>query len=514
MAVKFLTVDTLELDLTNTKSKRAFSSAAKGKVRQVVAGWDKSTAYVYGYGIIVWQILQNMDPNDRESDTMLVTQPAIVPETSLQAFKGSTKSAVESVQAVDVGVVLNYIVLDNFIVFITSLGRTFVAEITTTPQGQVVVNQPVELLAFRCTTDMPADIYGSFRTFGVLKDGEVVTSTREHIVRCLNNRGNASFDQASDPEVRRIPALQNTGVIALAFGDYHFHALHSSGHITTYGKEPNSCGALGLGDSRSGMIRGQWPERRGIGNSTVLAQFCERTGRRVWFESWRHRWLQFMAAGGCDKEEASERSHYLRKPVWQDRPDPQTRLVISEWVEQRGREWDKAGGYVPVDAHAHNEVKGNDPLRSDGNSTGAYFALSVSAAGWHSASIVLVDPTLDDPRRFLRRIPEPTPPANSPPEDSTTADDAMASPVPGAYPADADPPPQNKAKLRDGENPHGRPLEGEDAGVYEYVWADEGFPRLRLPGGGELPGCAPLSKWPYGEPFDGWNLAEDEWRDG
>jgi SCF-associated factor 1 len=46
---------------------------------------------------------------------------------------------------------------------------------------------------------------------------------------------------------------------------------------------------------------------------------------------------------------------------------------VSEWIEQESKEWDK---------------------NTDDDGLGAYFALRVSAAGWHSGALVLVNEDL------------------------------------------------------------------------------------------------------------------------
>ena len=55
------------------------------------------------------------------------------------------------------------------------------------------------------------------------------------------------------------------------------------------------------------------------------------------------------------------------------RTDPNVQGEVSEWFEQEGRAWD--------------QDRGEDGL-------GAYFALRVSAAGWHSGALVLVNEEL------------------------------------------------------------------------------------------------------------------------
>lgn len=500
VSVKFLSIETIELDLSNPNSRRVFWGTPKGKVRQVVAGWDKSTAYIYEYGIVVWDILRQTGPTDDESDTMLVMEPAVVPRTSYQPTVRSSKTDTDTDLASDVGTVLNYIVLEHYVVFITSLGRVFAAKFTRTPRDTVSINDPFELRAFRRTTDSPMDIYGTFRTFGVLKDNMVITSSQGYITRCEQNIENADFDPEGDPEVKQIPAMQNSGVIALAFGDYHFHALHSSGHITSYGAAPDACGALGLGSEKESLLRGQWAERRGFGSSPRIWPESEKIGRRVWFEHWRHQWLRFMVDGGNKLAEARNRMGYILHNAPQERRIA-ARAAVSEWVEQRGREWDEAGGYVP--AGGYTKTTKTSTAESSNYSPGSvpYFALSVSAAGWHSAAIVLANSDLEEKRNKYRHpIGEPTKPVTTSPdnEDSSKTNSGMQ--MPGSFPAESNAP-LSFTKRRFGENIHGRPT-GIAGDEYEYVWADEPWPRLRLPNTGEeMPGEAPFSEWPYGQPY-------------
>lgn len=87
----------------------------------------------------------------------------------------------------------------------------------------------------------------------------------------------------------------------------------------------------------------------------------------MWFQPEKKSWIEHLAKGGNDADEAKARIEAVAS-------NPEVRGEVSEWIEQQGRSWDKAG---------------DDGL-------GAYFALSVAAAGWHSGALVLVNDELAD----------------------------------------------------------------------------------------------------------------------
>jgi SCF-associated factor 1 len=87
----------------------------------------------------------------------------------------------------------------------------------------------------------------------------------------------------------------------------------------------------------------------------------------VWFDSRKKDWVQQIIQNSPNTdEEARQREELFNE-------DPTVQGEVSEWIEQEGHEWDKDVG-------------------EDG--LGAYFALRVSAAGWHSGALVLVNEDL------------------------------------------------------------------------------------------------------------------------
>ena len=156
---------------------------------------------------------------------------------------------------------------------------------------------------------------------------------------------------------------------------------------------------------------------------------------------------------------------------------------------------------------------------------GAYFALKVSAAGWHSAALVLVDEEKAERARqnHIIRPPEPEPaPSRGPASDAGSEDHW------GGTWEDIDSPweqlsntffaildfvwwvgrwflglTSRDAAIAAGERERREGIPEGPAGLGEalvsreevrYVWAETPFPRLRLPNGEEMPGDVPLTE--------------------
>jgi SCF-associated factor 1 len=358
LQVKFTNIDIKEMSLADKPNKQS----AYGKVKQVVAGWSRSSAYIQGLGIIVWDPVER-DDDEESTDTMLVMENAEVPNTGYQRIKETrAESEEEKALGEDVGTVLNYIVLEHYVVFVTDVGKVFCGKFGEKNK----VDNILELRALRNETETPLDVQGSFRRFAVFKNNEVITSDQSYLDACWNDQRN-NPEQRDLPGLHKIPALQNNDVISVAFGDYHYLALHSNGKITSYGTELQACGALGLGGEadNEGQARGIVYDR--FTHDGRLLPHTYTRGRQVWFDSTKKDWINHIMKGGKDPEEAKERIQ-----LFQTAQDVQGE--VSEWLEQESRTWD-------------DRNTGEDEL-------GAYFALRVSAAGWHSGALVLVNEEL------------------------------------------------------------------------------------------------------------------------
>lgn len=344
-------------------------SSGYGAVRQVVAGWSRSSAYVQGVGIVVWD---PAEPAPVRIDGELQAVPALeygeVPRTGYKRVKDTSgESEYEKALGAEVGSVLNYIILESFVVFNTDIGKVFCGRFGENNSVEAIL----ELRQLRTEKLSPFDVQGSFRRFAVFRSDEVITADQGYLEACWESRHAEPEEQAGIQGLERIPALQRGDVIQVAFGDYHYLALHSSGKITSYGSEMNACGALGLGDgtNEGGYARGVSYDRVNFSRQGQLLPHAYTTGREVWFDDRKRDWLDHVVNGRADPEESEE-----RRALFKSSRDVQGE--VSEWIEQESRAWDRA-------AEGHEE---------DG--LGAYFALGVSAAGWHSGALVLVNEEL------------------------------------------------------------------------------------------------------------------------
>jgi SCF-associated factor 1 len=367
LQIKFAHVDMKEMSLTDEPR----GQSAYGKVKQVVAGWSRSSAFIHGVGIVVWDPVER-DDEEESTDTMLVMENE-VPNTRYQRTKGSRgESEEEKALGEDVGAVLNYIILEHYVLFVTDIGKVFCGKFGEKNR----VDNILELRALRSQAGSPLDVQGSFRRFAVFKNNEVVTSDQSYLDACWNDQRN-NPEQTHLEGLHKIPALQNNDVISVAFGDYHYLALHSNGKITSFGKELQACGALGLGGEPDdeGRARGIVYDR--FSHDGSLLPHTSTHGRQVWFDSNKKDWIKHIMKGGKDPEEANERIELFRAAN-------EVQGEVSEWLEQEGRAWDSRN-------------KGDDDL-------GAYFALRVSAAGWHSGALVLVNDELatDESSRWFK----------------------------------------------------------------------------------------------------------------
>lgn len=329
-----------------------------GHVQRVIAGWSRSSAYVQGVGIVVWDVVER-GTNDGDTDTMLVLEHAEVPKTGYRRPRGKERES-EDQRALgeEIGAVLNYIILEHFVVFATDVGKVFCGLF----RDKNAVDEVLELRDLRSANGSPVDVQGSFRRFAVLKNGEVITADQEY----LHQYWNARDTKSTSGGLHKIPALQNNGVISVAFGDYHYLALHSNGKITSYGTELGACGALGLGEEGpQGKARGISYDR--LSHDGRLLPHAYTNGRQVWFDVRKKIWIHQITHIAPTKDETARQ----RADLFNENPNVQGE--VSEWIEQEAREWDKDGG-------------------EDG--LGAHFALSVSAAGWHSGALVLVNEDL------------------------------------------------------------------------------------------------------------------------
>ena len=479
----------------------------------VAIGWAGCSAYIIGTGIVFWTGIPEY--NESEATDGYLSGSRTIPGTSYQRSLSGRLS--DPTLEARTGEVISHIVLDHYIVFITHLNKVFVypADVDTE------FTEPVELTTFY--QDSPdfhiEDIQGSFRNFGIFSRNGVVLLGDTNLLLSFIAASRASPPQVPLPQPRIVPALQNASVISLAFGDYHYHALHADGTITSYGTQPKGCGALGLGPSVQALLRGVRRPNAMTLDETIETPTWSDGRRTIWFEADKLRWLKEMtdeaivSLAGQDESDGRQRMNLTA------RGNNQAIQVFGEWFEREGRAWHlgppTSTSITP--GSESSEPRDHTDSEAEGKQDeGAFFALKISAAGWHSGALVLVDPdkALRVRRKHLRRSPAPgftnpsTPSAavrNENANGEETAGQEIASP--GEQLVDAVQGVGTLA-LRAGRWFLG--LEARDAaatnrgeeddGKEHFVWEGAPLPRLRLPGGAEMPGRGPLTAWRGGEP--------------
>lgn len=347
--------------------------------------------------------------------------------------------------------------------------------------------EPFELTTFYPSDSSPfeiRDLQGSYRNFVLFtKSGSVLTASRDLLDAFYAASSSPETPSAPLPEPNRLPGLQGKSIISLAFGDYHYHALHANGKITSHGVDSQACGALGLGHRGLAQLRGVRYDPFS-GNGSLVH---EAGGRTIWFEPLMERMLQDMSTKSMEGE-ARARGQMLN--------DPATSKAIGDYFEREGSHWE-------------------DDVTSEGG-MGAYFALKVSAAGWHSAALVLVDEEKAEQARqsHILHPHEPTPAPTPGPASVAGSEDHW-----GGTWEDIDSPWEQLSKTffgvvdfvwwlgrwflgltaRDAiarESQEGG-VPGGAAGLAEalakraevrYVWSEKPFPRLRLGNGAVMPG--------------------------
>lgn len=443
----------LSWDRVNAKGYKIFSKDGRsfgGKPSRVVAGWSKSSAYVPDTGIVYWDPVKN-DHRDEELDGMHVREK-VIPHTARQSTENNPVE------------ILKHVVLSEYIIWITSQSELFAYRYeendnknnnaTAIPQAAVQENLPFEIPGYASGERELKDLQGQFETFGVFTaTGEVLAGNVEYLRQCeAKLRNNIIPPGADDSEIMaallaskpdNVPALQHTGVIALAYGDYHYQALHANGMITTYGTDSQGCGSLGLGGA-SARFRGLRRDPRIPGDFKLLP-IAQRRGRHIWFEHEKRDWLNWLE--DTLKEPSFKYNDEPAIQIWENSPERQA--AFSEWIEQEGQHWEDGPFNYSVETSTSNPTSTKAVSSDDYDHLGAYFTIGIAAAGWHSGALVLVD---DEARERTRQkwITE-------------LALEAQPT-VPGAF-----------------ESPRDQP-------DTEYVWKLTGFPKVQLPDGFVMPG--------------------------
>ena len=320
--------DIVTWDRVNAKGLKVFprdSGRFTSKPTRVAAGWGESSVYIPEIGIIYWQPLKN-DQRDDMLDGMHVREITI-PDT---ARSEGPRSHIE---------VTKHIVLESFIVWITSNSKIYACTIGHESEDQLTpTTTPFEVPGYSNEGRELKDIQGQYQRFGVFTStGEVLAGDTDYLRRCAeipttgDDWSNLTDLLASRPQ--DIPILQHTGIIALAYGDHHYHALNANGQIVSFGTDSQRCGALGLGSiDLGGRFRGM----RTRGFDGVLLPVAEQRGRQVWFEPEKKDWLHWLGDRVSDYNWKLEDGQHVLS-AWDE--SDERKGAFSEWIEQEGRHW-------------------------------------------------------------------------------------------------------------------------------------------------------------------------------
>ena len=141
------------------------------------------------------------------------------------------------------------------------------------------------------------------------------------------------------------------------------HAVHANGTISSFGNDPHQIGAFGLGDRVIALFRG-------VQTAPHHPDWSLDGSRRrtIWFEPLMEKRMWYL---------------YNKRRTWET---PITVDVEAVMRIMRGNEMrDRYGDFFEDEGRHWEEGV------TDENEMGAYFALKVVAARWHSAALVLVD---------------------------------------------------------------------------------------------------------------------------
>ena len=340
-----------------------------GSVTKVVAGWNKSSAYVVGTGIVYWRPAGIQQGDDSDA---LVTCTKI-PGTGLR--RADLPRDYEDPDSF--GEVRNHVVLEQYIVFITDLNKVYAFKESDADTGVVV-----ELTTFSAPGREICDIHGSFRRFAILTaSGEVLMGNEGMIESFYREDAQEHPEQLSQPN--KPEYLQHTNIVSIAFGDHHFHALHAQGKISSHGVESGGSGSFGIGKRTDGAnfrgVRYQ-DNRRPLQDNTFMP-YASETPRYIWFEPEKRLWLSELERKANDGHTLTWNSVF--RAGGSDIPK-----LYNQCIEREGEAW--------------GEFPGEKPEEDDG--LGAYFALTVAAGGWQSGALVLVNEELAEKIRLKHTV--------------------------------------------------------------------------------------------------------------
>lgn len=200
---------------------------------------------------------------------------------------------------------------------------------------------------------------------------------------------------------------------------------------------------------------------------------------------------------------------------------PQVLQAYGDWFEREGRAWHLGPPDQRIRATDRATDRAATGASDDHPDQGAFFAVKISAAGWHSAALVLVDREKAERVKRKYQIPIPLSPSLSPrsTDDPSTDDGSKAT-----SPANSAPPGSPSSRPRTNLNVGGlgaflqeggrsflglgardemqsarreddADAPGEQPRTRKYIWEGSPLPRLERPDGSVLPGTGEVAGW-------------------
>ncbi|OWB55113.1 hypothetical protein B5S28_g977 [[Candida] boidinii] len=216
------------------------------KIVVIKAGWRSSSALISNVGIAVWNKRDNVRNNRRsdESDndsSALDNHPTAKVKCRIVLNTKNIGCDFE-----DDSVIVDYVVLDGFLVYITALGNLFRVDLDHLNDEINPTNyylKSYHLMGFenyikefdgnKFLRPKFVRLSGSYNKFSCITNSDLV----------LLGDSDSKFD--TRPKI--IDSLQHRGCTSIEVGDYHYLALLQNGELYSWGCESSLNGCLGLG---------------------------------------------------------------------------------------------------------------------------------------------------------------------------------------------------------------------------------------------------------------------------
>lgn len=200
------------------------------RITKVFAGWNLSVCSMVNVGLIVWYSRENV---------------------SQEQFEAGTNQAIANYVVIPgLCQVSEFIALSDCVIFLREgdgdLYRFDINAISAA-RGTYVPSPPYPIKSFNRWLSRYNIVNNLEATFTKLSGNFEFFAVFSNHGQVLLGKISGSTEESADYPVL-IPELQNTGVIEVVIGDYHYLALKDTGELLSWGLELKSQGCLGLGD--------------------------------------------------------------------------------------------------------------------------------------------------------------------------------------------------------------------------------------------------------------------------